>query len=675
MANKDPISELTGVNAQLERTNKNISLLEAGLKRVTGLAGNAFKTVAGVLSSSTGQGTGMGLGVANAQFGTAATSAMGGGNAMPWAYSKGGSAAVAGAQLGLGVLGGAYSALPGLDTVVPRATGFFQATTMLPGVSRSQLTASSFSNMRGGITGRNEDVAATNILVNSFGMMGANLAQSQQEVRGAALGLGIPNAQAAQAIGSMHTGEFSGGMYQYGISTLDVKTGKVRPTSEIAQQIYNRVFGGKKITAAQFEFSNREGALNRFLNDTTSPQQQMVLRPELAKIALGGNANLLTQTGADNPLTNTLYAAETSQASLANRATDPTLQGYATTTAALVSLNTSLEGLPDKFFQLKGALDALNKMDAGKAVIGSAAGVMGALGTLGTGVAVRSMFKKMAASAAEKAGETVVKNSAGKIALGAAGKAVPLLGGALAATSSQGLISTVGTSAAVGGIFGGIPGALAAGGLSALGWLGTKALRAMTSTASSALAAGGQASGIGQGNFSLPANADPQLVQTLTSAGFTGQSLVTAYGIAKAESGGRATAFNPTGMDESYGIFQINMENNDPRNPNMGTKRNADYLKKYGKIGYTGPQSLYDPAINAKIAYDMSKGGTNFQPWTTYTSGKYQNQLGGNGTTNGQTVNINLTIDKASESEAVAFAKRIKDILMKDKALAAMGTK
>jgi hypothetical protein len=197
----------------------------------------------------------------------------------------------------------------------------------------------------------------------------------------------------------------------------------------------------------------------------------------------------------------------------------------------------------------------------------------------------------------------------------------------------------------------------------------------MTSTASSALAAGGQASGIGQGNFSLPANADPQLVQTLTSAGFTGQSLVTAYGIAKAESGGRATAFNPTGMDESYGIFQINMENNDPRNPNMGTKRNAAYLKKYGKIGYTGPQSLYDPAINAKIAYDMSKGGTNFQPWTTYTSGKYQNQLGGNGTTNGQTVNINLTIDKASESEAVAFAKRIKDILMKDKALAAMGTK
>jgi hypothetical protein len=222
---------------------------------------------------------------------------------------------------------------------------------------------------------------------------------------------------------------------------------------------------------------------------------------------------------------------------------------------------------------------------------------------------------------------------------------------------------------------GAIPGALAAGGLAALGWLGVKAIKAMSSTASSAISAGQNTSGVGQSNFSLPADADPQLVQTLTSAGFTGQSLVTAYGIARAESGGRAKAFNPTGMDESYGLFQINMENKDPRNPNMGAKRNAAYLKKYGSMGYKGPQSLYDPAINAKIAYDMSKGGTNFQPWTTYTSGKYQNQLTPGNNTGGQTVNINLKIDKASEAEAVALAKRVKDILMKDKSLSAMGTK
>lgn len=685
---KDPISELPNATKELKAINKEVSLLEAGLKRVKGLAGGAFKTVSGVLSSSTGQSTGMGLGSSNAQFSaTAAT----GGSLMPWAYTKTGTAAVAGAQGVLGLLGAAYSAMPGLSTVVPRATGFYQATTMLPGVSRQQLTNSTMANMRGGITGPNEDVAATNILANSFGMMGQNLAQSQQEVRGAALGLAIPNATAASAIGSMHTGEMSGSLYQYGISTLDVKTGKVRPMQEIAQQIYQRVMGNKKITPEQLEFSMREGSLNRFLNDTTSKEQQAILRPMIQKIALGGNGNLLTQTGSDNPLTSTLYKQTTSDMSLANRATDPMLQGYATTTSALVALNSALEGLPDSIYQVKGAFDALGMSKAGNAVTGVAATALGVAGTIGTGIAVRSIFKKMAASAATKAAATAAAGgavtaaeqtaaqTAGKVAtkvgMGALGKAIPIVGGAYAGATGQGFLATVGTSALVGGVFGGVPGALAAGGLTALGWLGAKAIKAMTSTAQTAVSAGQQTSGVGQGNFSLPADADPQLVQTLTSAGFTGQSLVTAYGIAKAESGGRAKAFNPTGMDESYGLFQINMENKDPRNPNMGTKRNAAYLKKYGSIGYKGPQSLYDPAINAKIAYDMSKGGTNFQPWTTYTSGKYQNQLTAGNNTGGQTVNINLKIDKASEAEAIALAKRVKDILMKDKTIQATGSK
>ena len=691
---KDPISELPNATKELKAINKEVTLLEAGLKRVLGLTSKATKSITGIFSSSTGQSTGMGLGSSNAQFSATAST---GGSLMPWAYTKGGTAAVAGAQGVLGLLGAAYSAMPGLSTVVPRATGFYQATTMLPGVSRAQLTASTRRNMAGGITGTNEDVAATNILANSFGMMGQNLEQSQREVRGAALGLALPNATAAAAIGSMHTGEMSGSLYQYGISTLDTKTGKVRPMQEIAQQMFQRVFGNKKPTQAQLEFSMREGAMNRFLNDTTSKDQQAILRPLIQQIATGGSGNLLTQTGKDNPLTDTAYKAFTSEASLADRATDPMLQGYATTTSALVALNTALEGLPDSIYKTKGALDALSTMKAGGAVTGAIGTAIGVAGTIGTGIAVRSIFKKMAVGAAAKAagaagaaGATALEQgavqTAGKVAtkvgLSALGKAVPILGGAYSGATGQSFLSTVGTSAAVGGAFGAmaggvgaIPGALAAGGLAALGWLGAKALKAMTSTATTALSAGQHTSGLGQGNFSLPADADPQLVQTLTSAGFTGQSLVTAYGIARAESGGRAKAFNPTGMDESYGLFQINMENKDPRNPNMGTKRNAAYLKKYGNIGYKGPQSLYDPEINSKIAYDMSKKGTNFQPWTTYTSGKYQNQLTAGNNTGGQTVNINLKIDKASEAEAIALAKRVKDILMKDKSLSAMGTK
>lgn len=680
---KDPISELSGVNKELKATNRELTLLESALRRVTGLAGSAFRSVTGAFGAATGRGTSMMLGTQNAQITTAAAA---GGSAMPWAYSRTGSATIGGLQLGLGLAGAAYQAMPGLSTVMPRAMGFYQATTMMPGMTRQALTASSFTNMRGGITGPNEDIAATNILVNSFGMMSAgNLAKTQQEVRGAALGLGMANATAAQAIGSMHTGDFSGSLYQYGISTLDVKTGEVRSSADIARQIYQRVMGNRKLTPQQLEFSMREGTLNRFLNDTTDAAQQAVLRPLIQQIALGQNPDLRTMTGQNNPATNTLYAQTTSDMSLANRATDPMLQGYATTTQYLVQLNTALEGLPDQFFQLKGALDALGMSKTGNAIQTAVASAVGAAGTLATGAAVRSVFRKMAASSAAKTAaqagsqgaEQAAVQTAGKVAtrvgLSAAGKAVPIIGGVIAAETGQGLLASVATSAAVGGIFGSVPGALAAAGLTALGYLGTKALKAMASTSASALTAGENASGLGTGGLSLPANADPNLVQTLMSAGFTGQSLVTAYGIAKAESGGRSNAYNSKGLDKSYGLFQINMENNDPRNLNMGVKRNAAYLKKYGKLGYKGPESLLDPNINAKVAYDLYKD-QGFNPWATYKSGAYLNKLDNTGSSGSQTVNINLKIDKATETEAVAFAKKVKDILMKDKDLSKMGS-
>jgi hypothetical protein len=196
---------------------------------------------------------------------------------------------------------------------------------------------------------------------------------------------------------------------------------------------------------------------------------------------------------------------------------------------------------------------------------------------------------------------------------------------------------------------------------------------------------------LGKNMFGTPANAsqasqtgtamtagmDPNLLQTLQNAGFSGESLNTAYGVVKAESGGRANAYNSTGLDKSYGLFQINMENNDPRNPNMGVKRNEAYLKKYKSIGYTGPESLKDPNINAKIAYDISKGGTNFNPWTTYTSGKYLQNTSGVSTANvgTNTVNVNVNLANASIAEANSLAKKIKEILLKDKDLQAMGSK
>lgn len=104
----------------------------------------------------------------------------------------------------------------------------------------------------------------------------------------------------------------------------------------------------------------------------------------------------------------------------------------------------------------------------------------------------------------------------------------------------------------------------------------------------------------------------------LRQAGFSGHSLDMAYAIAMAESSGNARAFNGnvnTG-DESYGLFQINMLGG------MGPERRKQY-------GLASNDDLYDAVKNAEVAYKMSKGGTDWSPWSTFKRGDYRKFLGG----------------------------------------------
>lgn len=110
------------------------------------------------------------------------------------------------------------------------------------------------------------------------------------------------------------------------------------------------------------------------------------------------------------------------------------------------------------------------------------------------------------------------------------------------------------------------------------------------------------------------------LMALLKKAGFKGQGLKMAYAIVMAESGGNAGAHNPdvsTG-DNSYGLFQINMLGA------MGPERRKQY-------GLSSNESLFDALTNAKVAYKMSNGGTNWGPWSTYKTGAYKEFYGGSG--------------------------------------------
>jgi cell wall-associated NlpC family hydrolase len=106
----------------------------------------------------------------------------------------------------------------------------------------------------------------------------------------------------------------------------------------------------------------------------------------------------------------------------------------------------------------------------------------------------------------------------------------------------------------------------------------------------------------------------------LERAGFKGQALNVAYAVAMAESEGRAKAFNgnrKTG-DQSYGIFQINM---------LGKKG----PERRQQFGLSSNDDLFDPVLNAQIAFKMSKGGTDWSPWSTFKRGEHRKHLGGSG--------------------------------------------
>jgi len=106
----------------------------------------------------------------------------------------------------------------------------------------------------------------------------------------------------------------------------------------------------------------------------------------------------------------------------------------------------------------------------------------------------------------------------------------------------------------------------------------------------------------------------------LEQAGFSGKNLEIAAAVAYAESTGNTSAFNPNNRDLSYGLFQVNMKDDDPKSPWMGRNRR----KQFG----ISNEDLFDPLTNARVAYAISNGGKDWGPWSTYNEGTYKKFLG-----------------------------------------------
>jgi soluble lytic murein transglycosylase-like protein len=91
-----------------------------------------------------------------------------------------------------------------------------------------------------------------------------------------------------------------------------------------------------------------------------------------------------------------------------------------------------------------------------------------------------------------------------------------------------------------------------------------------------------------------------QLRDLAASVGFPDPDLAAA--VAMAESGGNPNAIGDVTLGRSVGLWQINLAAH----------------PQYDEA------SLLDPTTNASAAFEISRGGTNWGPWTTYRTGAYE---------------------------------------------------
>lgn len=103
----------------------------------------------------------------------------------------------------------------------------------------------------------------------------------------------------------------------------------------------------------------------------------------------------------------------------------------------------------------------------------------------------------------------------------------------------------------------------------------------------------------------MPTLLGVQVAQVARDVGLSGDTLVLALAIARAESSWRSDVHNSTPPDDSYGLWQIN--------------RNAH--PQYS------PEFLITPEGNAQAMYAISSGGTNWRPWATFNNREYRNHL------------------------------------------------
>jgi len=322
---------------------------------------------------------------------------------MPWMSPTLAKFSIAGgvAQAGAGVVGAGYALGPDLGATISRASNYYAVSQYsTTGLGYKQIQTSTLGALGNGfgrgVSGIGEDAAAAAILTQQYGYAPGSspYLQTMREVGGAYRQFNLGNAAAAQAIGGFQTGAMGANLYQYGISQFD-KSGNPLSESDIAKQLFNRIFQGRgQGNVKGVQQSLQYGLAGADLSALGfSADQQQLLRAQFLALAQNKNADLSKMSGAGNPNAAGQQII-TSQTNLMQASQDSMIKGYQAAATTITAVNKEMAQFGQSVIQAKAYMQGLGQTGLGGALTSLIGGF-----TMG----VKNIAEGMAALAAAEA--------------------------------------------------------------------------------------------------------------------------------------------------------------------------------------------------------------------------------------------------------------------------------
>ena len=359
------------------------------------------------------------------------------------------------AQTVAGVVGGAAAMTPDLGQILTRSSMFATTAATFGGLDRTKLQKQAYQAINGGQTSFTGSAEATAVLSQKYNYLPGSkgYTSAMGEVSMAAKSLNMDNAAAAAAVGGFATGRMGAQLYQYGIRQFDDK-GEQRSTAAINKDVLQRVFYpgqditklSKKQLAKDMQYMGIEEQLGTM---GYTEGQIGIAKAQWFQQIQGKSGEKLPTKGNKGAIDAMKQIA--SEEKLAQNIEKAMLKGFEKATEAVVAFNDALDDLPDKIYELKGALQGFQGSKVGGATVqtissvaAGGASIIGNLLTLkymknfmkggGAKEIVKETAKQSTKQAARTAATTAAANTAaagGTTAAGTAGlAALPVTAGA-----------------------------------------------------------------------------------------------------------------------------------------------------------------------------------------------------------------------------------------------------